>query len=57
MNLSTSSRYFSGSKDLSFDGLAMSAESLVNGFPSKFYMLKLVESGHLDDHEQDGLIV
>ena len=39
-NLSTSRRYFSGSKDLSFNGLTMRTECFRNGFPSKLYMLK-----------------
>ena len=56
-NLSTSSRCFSGSKDLSLDGLITSAECLRNGFPSKLYILKWMGRGQLKDHEQDGLIL
>ena len=56
-NLSTSIRCFSESKDLSFDGLAISAECLREGFLKKLSMLKWIGRGQLDDHKQDGFII
>ena len=53
-NLSTSSRYFSGSKNLSLGDLTMLTKFLRNGFPKKLELLKLMRIGQLDDHEQDG---
>ena len=56
-NHSTSSRYFSGLKDICLNGLAMWAERFRNGFPNKLYMLKWMGKGWLDDHGQEGLII
>ena len=56
-NLSTSSCYFSGSKDFSLDDLAMLAECLGNGFSSTLNMLKWMGRSQLEDHEQDSMII
>ena len=56
-NLLTSSRYFSGSKNLSLGDLTMLTKFLRNGFPKKLELLKLMRIGQLDDHEQDGLVM